>query len=726
MIREIKIHKIASYADPVVIHPLKINFCYGSNGSGKTTLSNFLGGYKSSEDSAIAWRDERELPVVVYNKCFVENNFAAREPIRGIFTLGQDSKEAQEYIDKMQAKVNFCQTLIDSYYKSLIGLNSEINDLNDEFTDTCWAVQQIYGPKFREALTGFRASKALFRDNCLKEFSKLDAENITDFTVIEDIYNAAYGTIAQEYPLFKPIDIQEVIECEACSLLDKRISGSSETPIGKFIEYLNASDWVKQGIGFAREAKGKCPYCQQQLPIDVQKDIEGYFDETYNKECETVRNFQIRYVTVCNELLERMRDISHTSISFLEYTLFKAEIEVLAAVIETNKKTIERKMESPSTLVNIESIKPIAQRINTKIDEFNAAIRRNNEIVQNKAAEKMRCKELLWQHMVYELRSSIQHYNDRLKGKKDGIVRLNNKIDEQKALKKTLNLMIEEKEATMTSVAPTVNAINSILDRFGFKGFQLAENTEARGTYKIIRTDGSDAQKSLSEGEYNFITFLYFYHLVYGSQDSTGIATDKVVVVDDPISSLDSNVLFIISTLVRNILNDCKAEKNGIQQIFVLTHNVYFHKEVSFLGSRKEYPSTMAAFWIVKKNNNVTEFVKHAKNPIQTAYELMWSELKDGSAHQRVTIFNTLRRILEYYFNVIGGMNYEKCIDEFDGEDKIICKALISCINDGSHFISDDYVQCFETDSLENYFRVFKLIFEKMGHGSHYEMMMNR
>lgn len=34
-------------------------------------------------------------------------------------------------------------------------------------------------------------------------------------------------------------------------LLSKIITGTSNTPIGTFIQFLNASDWVKQGIELA-------------------------------------------------------------------------------------------------------------------------------------------------------------------------------------------------------------------------------------------------------------------------------------------------------------------------------------------------------------------------------------------------------------------------------------------------------------------------------------------
>ena len=105
---------------------------------------------------------------------------------------------------------------------------------------------------------------------------------------------------------------------------------------------------------------------------------------------------------------------------------------------------------------------------------------------------------------------------------------------------------IRETESLLTSVRPTVTAINDILKGFGFNGFMLAVNEKSPGTYKIVRCNGEDASKTLSEGEHNFLSFLYFYHLCFGSQDSTNVTRNKVLVIDDPISSMDNNVLFIV------------------------------------------------------------------------------------------------------------------------------------------------------------------------------------
>ena len=83
-----------------------------------------------------------------------------------------------------------------------------------------------------------------------------------------------------------------------------------------------------------------------------------------------------------------------------------------------------------------------------------------------------------------------------------------------------------------------------------------------------------------------------------------------------------------------------------------------------------------------------------------------------------------MRRILEYYFNIIGGLDYEKSINEFDDEEKIIFKSLFSWINNGSHFINDDLVVYTEPENIEKQINVFKAVFKKLKHESHYNMMM--
>lgn len=726
MIKKIKIHKLATYTTPVEMHPLKVNFCFGSNGSGKSTLSNLLGEYETSSGSEIVWESDNQLPVLVYNKRFIEDVFDENKAISGIFTLGKDSKEAHDFIKEQRIKIGQHSDLIQNYTKSKKGMIDEIEKLNTNLEDDCWKTQQKIGEKYSKALTGFRKSKKVFYEKCLQEYPDMNEENPPLIKDIEQLYKVAFGEARETYSTLSLIDIDELKRSEECYLLGQRISGSSNTPVGKFIEYLENSDWIKQGIEYAKKANGKCPYCQQSLSSDVQSDIEAFFDESYEKDYAAVKAFQDKYEGSFSALIKKLSTIVDNPLPILSYELFNAELVAFEKTVEGNKTKIQNKVISPANAVSIGSLEPIALRINKIIDEYNSKITRNNDIVKNQEEEQIRCRKMLWQYITYDLRSLIHKHQTEIKGKIDGITSLNKKIEEQTDGKTACEELIAKKEETITTVIPTANAINSILKRFGFEGFSLAENIDEKGTYKIIRQDNSNARNTLSEGEYNFVNFLYFFHLVYGSQEKKGIEADKVVVIDDPVSSLDSNVLFIISTLVRTIIKNCYNDEKGIKQVFIMTHNIYFHKEVSYWGSRETPSPKLVTYWIVKKVSNVSDIINHGNNPIQTSYELLWDELHEVDSTSRITIFNTLRRILEYYFNIIGGLEYDKCIDLFDDEDKIVCKALISCINDGSHFISDDFVMCYESGAMENYLRVFKLIFEKLEHGNHYEMMMAR
>ncbi|HHX59364.1 MAG TPA: AAA family ATPase [Epulopiscium sp.] len=726
MIKQIQINNIATYKKEVLMDSREINFCYGGNGSGKTTLSNLLYHPVPPIDCDVLWENGNKLSVLVYNKKFVEDNFEESKKINGIFTLGQDTKETQEFIEDCRKKAKNCDKLIETYTKSKSALEREKDKLEEDIQEVCWVIQQKYGDKYSKALTGFRGSKKAFVSKCILEYTNMDEKNPSVLAELEVLYSMAFDETRELHPMYDVIEMSEVLKNEQCSLLSKRISGSAETPIGKFIEFLENSDWIKQGIDYAKESAGKCPYCQQMISDDIQQNIESFFDETYEKECRIMQSFKSNYEAFTNSLLARLGNMLDNPIQLLDYELLKSEVDVLKVLIDSNTRKVQAKVASPASVTIIDSLSPIIQQINAIIVQFNATIKKNNDIVQDQANERKRCEKLLWAYFCYELRTSIKQYQESSQSKTSGMKALQNKLKSQNDEKEQCIKLITEREEKLTSVAPTVDAINGILKSFGFNGFKLKENTEEKGTYKIIRPDGRNARKSLSEGEYNFITFLYFYHLVYGSQSKTNIGSDKVVVIDDPISSLDSNVLFIISTLVKTVLRDCKDGGNGIRQIFILTHNVHFYKEVTFLGSREKYPPSKTAYWMIKKTNNISDIIFYEENPIQTSYELLWAELKNVDNYQQVTIFNTLRRILEYYFNVIGGLDYEKCIDKFEGEDKIVCKALISCINDGSHFISDDFVMCLEGDAMQRYLDVFEMIFDKMNHMGHYSMMMER
>ncbi|MFH0977494.1 MAG: AAA family ATPase [Spirochaetota bacterium] len=116
----------------------------------------------------------------------------------------------------------------------------------------------------------------------------------------------------------------------------------------------------------------------------------------------------------------------------------------------------------------------------------------------------------------------------------------------------------------------------------------------------------------------------------------------------------------------------------------MLTHNVYFHKEVSFIDGRtKENKETH--FWILRKNGKILNVQSYErKNPILSSYDLLWNEIRNRNNNNGISLQNTMRRIIESYFKILGRYGDDDLIKKFDSkEEQYICKSLICWINDG-------------------------------------------
>ena len=281
-------------------------------------------------------------------------------------------------------------------------------------------------------------------------------------------------------------------------------------------------------------------------------------------------------------------------------------------------------------------------------------------------------------------------------------------------------MRIKDLEKGRTSVERTVHKINSILSSVEFTSFSLAK-ADGGNFYRVARDGGENAKETLSEGEERFVTFLYFYHLLKGSQSSDGIPRDCVVVFDDPVSSLDGEMLFVISNLIKGVFEEIREGKGNIKQAFVLTHNVYFHKEITYKSRKNE-----STFWIVRKSKpQGKKLRKSESNPIKTSYELLWVDVRNAESPCSGTLQNTMRRILEYYFKILGEVDKDDICGKFDEDRKTICDSLFSWANAGSHHVDEGlYVSMSHSDEL--YREVFREIFEKTGHIAHYDMMTGK
>ncbi|TGG87504.1 AAA family ATPase [Geotoga petraea] len=718
MISKILLDNVATYKE-VNFNPSKVNYIYGGNGTGKTTISKVIANENIYPYCEIE-KDDTEIDICVYNRDFLKKNFSQSNSVKGIFTLGKNSKDAQEFIEMKKDELEKLKEKNNKFENSKEILEEEITKENQDFENKMWEIKKEYESEFREAFEGYMSSKKKFSEKCLGEFN--NSSELLRFQDLVERKNLVFKKDVIKYEQISIINFEKLRELEQSEILSTPIIGKENSQFGMLIKKLKNSDWVNKGREYLKNSESQCPFCQQPINRDIIRKIEEFFDDSYKEQFGLINDFKEEYCTLIKTLINNLKELRTQDIEIIDLSILDEKIKIIEEKNKVNLMKINEKIDTPSNIIKLEKITDVIQEINTIITDFQKMIEKNNNLIENIKSEKNKLINQIWRFIVERNKNDIKRYKSSISGYKKGVKNINNKIKNNLEDSKAIDKEIKLKEAEITNTEHTKNEINKILKIFGFVGFKI-ENAEKEGKYKIIRNDGSPVEETLSEGEYNFITFLYFYQMIKGSTDPTGITRDKVIVIDDPVSSLDSNILFIVSSLVKNIVNDCNNGKNGIKQVLLFTHNVYFYKEVTFRGSNKELKKH-EKFWIIKKIDELSKIEKHDENPIQTTYEMLWEEIRDKERINKVSVFNTLRRILEYYFNIIGGLDYEKCIHSFEGEDKLVCKALISWINDGSHFVNDDTMIYLDPESIEKYLKVFKMIFDNMGHISHYYMMM--
>jgi wobble nucleotide-excising tRNase len=730
MIESIRIKNTATYGDTaeLITALSKLNFFFGSNGSGKTTITRIIANENRFPSCEISWKGGTKLEPMVYNRDFIEENFNQTPDLKGIFTLGENNVTASEKINVANAELNAITKKIESLNFQLsgnsieIGKTAELAALEESFANKCWTTYSKHKTNLGQAFEGVRNSKDKFKERVLHERGSTVA--LKTLTELEHEAQTIFGTTPVAENTVSRINAAPIINLESNPILSKRVLGKADVDIAAMITTLGNSDWVRQGRIFYKANDSVCPFCQQITELEFAKNLDEYFDDVFEKDSKAIQDLITNYTSEYERLRLQIDAILANASKFIAIEKLKAEKELLDSRLTINTQQLAIKKNEPSRAVALESIDNIASSIANLIDEANLRISRHNDIVANITKERSELTSQVWKFFIdVELKNDLTAYDAKKNALSNVIagMQASMKTEEEKAKLKRDEIYFLEKN--ITSIQPSIDEINKLLSSFGFRGFSLTKAEDDKG-YKIIRKDRSDAKESLSEGEKTFVTFLYFYHLLKGGYSESGVTTNRVVVFDDPVSSLDSDILFIVSTLIKNLFSAVRSGAGQIKQILVFTHNVYFHKEVSFDPSRgKNTKLKDETFWIVRKSDFQSTLVKYDNNPIKTSYDLLWDEVRKKE-RQNLTLQNTLRRILEYYFKILGGIDPDMICEKFQGEEKFICKSLFSWINDGSHSAFEDAYISIEDGSTEIYLKVFKAVFVNTNHLEHYKMMM--
>ncbi len=731
MIENITIRCVASYSaqGQNLIGLSNNNFFYGSNGTGKTTISKVIADETGFPDCTVTWRGGNKIDTFVYNKDFVKANFNESSELKGIFTLGETTPETIQKIQEANSDIEKLNESIRQLRESLQGKDNnggklkEKDDLEALFEKKCWVYKTKHDGDFKGAFKGVGDKKQKFKERLIYE-SEQNTSTTQNLEGLKNKSKTVFAGSLEKIGFLPTPNFQDLLDLESSSVLVKKVVGKDDIDIASLIKKVNNSDWVKEGMTYLDHSGRQCPFCQQSIEQGLKEELSQYFDETYLNDMSAILTLQTNYNSYSESFMQTLDSILKSDCDKLDTDKLRILYDLLVTKVSANIQHIQRKNKEASAIVTLESMSDVLNNINALLVDSNKKIASHNTLIDNIVSESKTLTSEIWRYICDEIKEDYEEYKTKVESLEKAIKGLNKGIEEKKLQAKEKDEERQELEKNITSIQPTIDHINKLLKSFGFIGFELSES-EQNGFYKIVRSDGTEVEDTLSEGEKTFITFLYFYHLLNGSNAKDSITKPRVVVFDDPVSSLDSDILFIVSNLIKGVFEEIKNGDGSIKQAFVLTHNVFFHKEVSFNSNRRNGVMNDETFWVVKKNNNETCIEKKNENPIMTSYELLWNELKSDSI-SNLTIQNTLRRILENYFKILGNIDKDEIINMFDGQKKVICASLFAWINDGSHFANDDLYICTDDATVQQYLNVFKDIFEKSKHIEHYKMMMGK
>lgn len=726
MIHSITISNVATFgAAPQTMADLcQFNYVFGANGTGKTTISRIIAGSTSSPNCSITWKNGRPLDTIVLNRDFVDKNFSQ---LRGVFTLGEKQKEtlekiaaAKELLDKEQAGLAAMKATL-AGEDGASGKKGELVQLEQDFQDKCWTQKQKHDEKLQGAFVGYRNSAEKFKEKVLDEL-QVNTAALKPVAELEKRAQTVFGPVPTREATIPSLDTAALLAHETDPILKKRVVGKDDVDIAAMIKRLGNSDWVRQGLPYYEANDRTCPFCQQKTNDAFAASLKEYFDQTFEQDSNAINNLVSQYTTDASVVQTRIKDIVTNPGKFLDLESLKSQQALLDQMVASNQLVLDKKKKEPSRSVELQSVAAVCAAITTLIDAANAQVAEHNRTIDNLATEKRDLTAQVWRFVLNELSTDVRSYQSKKKDLDKAIQSINDNISKANARIQEKQNELRALERQTASIQPTINGINAILSRFGFDSFKLAIGHDKK-SYRIIRDNGDDARETLSEGEKTFVVFLYFYYLLRGSMSESGITTDRVVVFDDPVSSLDSDVLFIVSSLIREVCEEVRQGRGHIRQVFVFTHNVYFHREVTYNERRKSGRLREESFWIVRKLGSLSKVERHEDNPIKTTYELLWMDVrKPNPANTKIE--NTLRRILEHYFTIMGSVSPDEICAKFDGQDRLICKSLFSWVNAGSHHAHDEIYVTPSDAILQNFLRVFRAIFERTGHPGHYRMMM--
>lgn len=581
----------------------KYNLIYGWNGSGKTTLSDLFAYLQRNEDI-----DTGDIRFQIDNSTVLGNNISGsvipqmrvfnrdtvdrslfevpNHELPPVFYLGEDSADKQMRIEELKVEREGFREEKKNSLDKLAGAEKEL----DSFCKNKAAEIKALLTSAGGGLYNFY-NKTDFAGKC----EQFLTYNKSSFCLLPEAHSKCLGTkdgvaldkinaVPTNLPDYSNL-INQVSELLKRSVTSKVISDLADSP--------EIASWVQKGLSLhtAEGSSTHCHFCTNVLPAERIQALESHFNDQ-------LTSFQSEIDSEILAIESSIKAVETLSLpsGALFYPHYKEVYEKSLATWSKTKsmvslflnsliKALKQKREQPfkeiylnnylsisgsseeerGTLMKVlEFFADATQSVSvvlglSALQKINEIIREHNDYSDNFGLEVDKSRRDLEIHMVATYLTEYQVKNEEIVSFGQDVKSVNDKLELVE------NQIVQLEREIKEFVKPVVE-LNIEMEAYLGRG-EL--KFEVKGNGYVITRNGHPAM-NLSEGERTAIAFMYFLKTL---EDTEFDMANGVVVIDDPISSLDANSMYSAFGFMKDRTKD-------INQLFVLTHSFTFFRQV--------------------------------------------------------------------------------------------------------------------------------------------------
>ncbi|MDP1919120.1 MAG: AAA family ATPase [Myxococcales bacterium] len=580
-ITKIRGHRVfRDFAWPTELHAFaQFNLIYGWNGCGKTTLSSLLSHLQRREalaEGQVEFEFDSSAKVTgtalstaalpdvrVFNRDFINTTIqAVGSGLAPIYFLGEASIEKQVEVEKLK-------TALAAANAELATATSEKQAATVHLDAFCVARAKLV----KEVLTS--ANSARYNNYDKRSFDKASkglAPELAAAPLASDAEKARLRSQKDAQPKLA-IDKVESPTVDFLKLAAEVSELVSRSVVATTLDALTADgavgSWVQEGLLLhsAGRHADTCRFCEGPLNASRRAALEAHFNDAFASfQAELagllVRLSEAKQQLALAQLPDPTRFYDHlTGESGAALLKAKAAIAAGAEAISSFIARVEAKRAKPfdpSELV--EGLPPTSiPSLAEAFVELNVVVQNHNKTTAdfNRSVEDA-CKQL---EVAYLLEAREEYL--RLVAADEAA---NELLRSAAAKPRELQSQIDEIEKKIVEHRRPADELSEDLRAYLGRD-ELRFEVSGTG-YSLTR--GGLPVAHLSEGERTAIAFLYFLKSL---QDKAFDIAKGIVVIDDPVSSLDANALFSAFGYMKERTKHCG-------QLFVLTHSFAFFRQV--------------------------------------------------------------------------------------------------------------------------------------------------